>query len=161
MIKKNIAVVAGGDSSEYGVSVRSGANVLKAINLDLFNPWLVRIRGEEWIVLDGENKLSDIDKADFSFTVNGLKCKFDYAYIIIKKGMANMFHVNPDLVGPTRFQYAFDEIDISQSFNYLVMGDRGFSACAIRENGINLAVSDTPANIPLDGSFIRSQVTPY
>jgi len=83
MSKKNIAIVAGGDSSEYVVSVRSGANVLKAINQELFTPWLVRIKGEEWIVLDGENKLSDIDKSDFSFTVNGQKCKFDYAYIII------------------------------------------------------------------------------
>lgn len=83
MNKKNIAIVAGGDSSEYVVSVRSGANVLKAINQQLFNPWLVRIKGEEWIILDGETKLADIDKSDFSFTVNGNKCKFDYAYIII------------------------------------------------------------------------------
>jgi len=83
MSKKNIAIVAGGDSSEYVVSVRSGANVLKAINQELFTPWLVRMKGEEWIVLDGEYKLTDIDKSDFSFTVNGQKCKFDYAYIII------------------------------------------------------------------------------
>jgi D-alanine-D-alanine ligase len=83
MNKKNIAIVAGGDSSEYVVSVRSGANVLKAINQELFTPQLVRIKGEEWIVLDGENKIADIDKSDFSFIVNGQKCKFDYAYIII------------------------------------------------------------------------------
>lgn len=83
MSKKNIAIVAGGDSSEYVVSVKSGANVLKAINKELFTPRLVRIKGEEWIVLDGENKLADIDKSDFSFTVDGNKNKFDYAYIII------------------------------------------------------------------------------
>lgn len=83
MNKKNIAIVAGGDSSEYVVSVRSGANVLKAINQQLFNPWLVRIKGEEWIILDGETKLADIDKSDFSFSLDGNKCKFDYAYIII------------------------------------------------------------------------------
>lgn len=83
MSKKNIAIVAGGDSSEYVVSVRSGANVLKAINQELFTPWLVRMKGKEWIVLEGENKISDIDKSDFSFTVKGQKCKFDYAYIII------------------------------------------------------------------------------
>jgi len=83
MNRKNIAIVAGGDSSEYVVSVRSGANVLKAINVELFNPWLVRIKGEEWIVLEGDNKVADIDKSDFSFTVQGQKTKFDYAYIII------------------------------------------------------------------------------
>jgi D-alanine-D-alanine ligase len=81
--KKNIAVVAGGDSSEYVVSVKSGANVLRAINTELFTPWLIRIKGEEWVVLDGENVLSNIDKADFSFILDGQKIIFDYAYIII------------------------------------------------------------------------------
>ncbi|HEY3388141.1 MAG TPA: D-alanine--D-alanine ligase [Prolixibacteraceae bacterium] len=83
MSKKNIAIVAGGDSSEYVVSVRSGANLLKAINLDIFTPWLVRVKGEEWIVLDGDNKLAEIDKSDFSFTIDDHKYKFEYAYIII------------------------------------------------------------------------------
>ncbi len=83
MIKKNIAIVAGGDSSEYIVSVKSGANVLKAINHDLFTPWLVRIKGEEWIVLEGENQIAAVDKSDFSFTIDGNKSRFDYAYIII------------------------------------------------------------------------------
>ncbi len=83
MSKRNIAVVAGGDSSEYIVSVKSGANVLKAINPDLFTPWLVRIKGEEWIVFDGAEKIADIDKSDFSFSVNGTKYRFEYAYIII------------------------------------------------------------------------------
>ena len=83
MSKKNIAIVAGGDSSEYVISVKSGANVLKAIDADIFSPWLVMIKGEEWVVLDGDDRLADIDKSDFSFTTNGVKYKFDYAYIII------------------------------------------------------------------------------
>ena len=83
MSKKNIAVVAGGDSSEYVVSVRSGANVLRAIDQNLFEPWLIRIKGEEWIVLKDQDPIANIDKADFSFTLNGTKIKFDYAYIII------------------------------------------------------------------------------
>ena len=83
MSKKNIAVIAGGDSSEYVVSVRSGANVLKAIDQNLFEPWLIRIKGEEWIVLNNEEPISTIDKSDFSFKLNGTKIKFDYAYIII------------------------------------------------------------------------------
>jgi len=83
MGKKIIAVVAGGDSSEYIVSVKSGANVLKAINQELFTPWLVRIKGDEWIVLQEEDKIADIDKSDFSFVINGKKIRFDFAYIII------------------------------------------------------------------------------
>jgi D-alanine-D-alanine ligase len=83
MDRKNIAIVAGGDSSEYVVSVRSGANVFKAIDRKLFNPFLVRIRGKEWIVLDGENKVADVNKSDFSFVINDEKINIDFAYIII------------------------------------------------------------------------------
>ncbi len=82
-MKKNIAIVAGGDSSEYVVSVKSGANVLNAIDNQLFSPWLVRIHDGEWAVLNGESKIADIDKSDFSFQWNGEKIKFEYAYIII------------------------------------------------------------------------------
>lgn len=83
MNKKNIAVVAGGDSSEYVVSVKSGANLFNAIDRNLFIPWLVRIRGNEWIILDGEDQIANIDKSDFSFSVDGEKIEIDYAYIII------------------------------------------------------------------------------
>ncbi len=82
-MKKNIAIVAGGDSSEYIVSVKSGANVLSAIDTNLFNPWLVRINNGEWAILEGDSKIADVDKSDFSFQLEGEKIKFDYAYIII------------------------------------------------------------------------------
>lgn len=83
MIKKNIAVVAGGDSSEFVVSIKSGANLFNAIDCNLFNPWLVRIRGNEWIVMEDGKKIADLDKSDFSFVIDGNKIKIDYAYIII------------------------------------------------------------------------------
>lgn len=81
--KPNIAVIAGGDSSEFVVSVKSGANVLAAIDTEKFTPWLVQIRGDEWIVLQNEAKQADIDKSDFSFSLNGKKIKIDFAWITI------------------------------------------------------------------------------
>lgn len=83
MSKLNVAVIAGGDSSEYVVSVKSGANVYKAIDTEKYNPWLVQIRGSEWIVLENNEKIADIDKADFSFILNGQKIPFAFAYITI------------------------------------------------------------------------------
>jgi 23S rRNA pseudouridine1911/1915/1917 synthase len=69
MIKKpNIAVIAGGDSSEFVVSVKSGANVLAAIDTQKFRPWLVQMRGDEWFVLQGEKQIAPVDKSDFSFS---------------------------------------------------------------------------------------------
>ncbi|HRX12676.1 MAG TPA: ATP-grasp domain-containing protein, partial [Draconibacterium sp.] len=81
--KPNIAVVSGGDSSEFVVSVKSGLNVYKAVDTNKFNPWLIQMKGKEWIVLQDEKKIADIDKSDFSFEYENGKVKFDFAYITI------------------------------------------------------------------------------
>ena len=81
--KPNVAVIAGGDSSEFVVSVKSGANVFKAIDTTRFAPWLVQIKGKSWEVFRNDKKIADIDKSDFSFTENGKKTTFDFAYITI------------------------------------------------------------------------------
>ncbi len=81
--KPNIAVISGGDSSEFVVSVKSGSNVYKAIDTNKFNPWLIQMKGKEWIVLQDEQKIADVDKSDFSFVFENKKVKFDFAYITI------------------------------------------------------------------------------
>ncbi len=84
MIKKpNIAVIAGGDSSEFVVSVKSGINVYNAIDTSKFNPWLVQMKGKEWIVLQNGQPIAEMDKSDFSFTLNNKKIGIDFAYITI------------------------------------------------------------------------------
>jgi D-alanine-D-alanine ligase len=81
--KPNIAVIAGGDSSEFVVSVKSGANVFNSVDTSRFTPWLVQIKGKEWAVFQHDEKIADIDKSDFSFHLNGKKITFSFAYITI------------------------------------------------------------------------------
>jgi D-alanine-D-alanine ligase len=81
--KPNIAVIAGGDSSEFVVSVKSGANVYSAIDTAKFNPWLVQMKGHDWDVYNHGKKLAPVDKSDFSFSFEGRKINFDFAYITI------------------------------------------------------------------------------
>ncbi|MGQ8336046.1 D-alanine--D-alanine ligase [Sunxiuqinia sp. A32] len=82
-MRPNIAVIYGGDSSEYIVSVQSGKNVFQSIDTELFHPWLVEMKGFEWkVFVDGDESV-EIDRSDFSFVYNDEKIKFDYAYIII------------------------------------------------------------------------------
>ncbi|MEI6275246.1 MAG: D-alanine--D-alanine ligase [Prolixibacteraceae bacterium] len=83
MKPKNIAIVTGGDSSEYVVSIKSGANVLNAVDRQLFTPWMVFIRDNAWTVLDGDLTIAAVDRGDFSFQLNGEKINFEYAYIMI------------------------------------------------------------------------------
>ena len=82
-MKPNIAVIYGGDSSEYVVSVQSGKNVFQSIDTDQFKPWMVEMKVLDWKVLESETVVAEVDKHDFSFTLNGEKIKFDFAYIII------------------------------------------------------------------------------
>lgn len=81
--KPNIAVIAGGDSSEFIVSVKSGANVFNAIDTTKFTPWLIQMKGKDWVVIQNDEKIAPIDKSDFSFQLNGDKINFSFAYITI------------------------------------------------------------------------------
>lgn len=91
-MKRNIAIVAGGDSSEHEVSLRSAAGIYSFLDKDKYAITIVKLRGADWKavisweMLDGAMMVKeavDIDKNDFSFTYNGLKTKFDFAYITI------------------------------------------------------------------------------
>ena len=79
---KNIAIIAGGNSSEYEVSVKSGKNIYAEVDETKYNKYLVILRGRDWHVEIGEEKFP-VDRNDFSFTRNGEKILFDFAYITI------------------------------------------------------------------------------
>ena len=81
--KPNIAVIAGGDSSEFIVSVKSGNHVFAAIDTKKFVPWLVWMKGNEWNVMEGERIIAAIDKTDFSFIMEKERIRFDFVYITI------------------------------------------------------------------------------
>lgn len=83
MGKRNIAILAGGDSSEREVSHRSAATVLEHLDKKLYNPFIVDIHGRQWEAVTDDGRHFAIDKNDFSFTADGKKTVFDYAYVII------------------------------------------------------------------------------
>lgn len=82
-MKPTIAVVYGGDSAEYVVSVESSKNVFRSVDTELFDAWKVQMKGLDWSVMLDDEKIADIDRNDFSFVYKGEKIKFDYAYITI------------------------------------------------------------------------------
>jgi D-alanine-D-alanine ligase len=82
-MKKNIAIVAGGDSSEVVVSLKSAAGLYSFIDKEKYNLFIVTIVGKQWQVEWSDQEKIAIDKNDFSFTLNGIKTTFDFAYITI------------------------------------------------------------------------------
>lgn len=82
-MKKKIAIIAGGDSSEYEVSLRSAAGIYSFLDKEKYDVTVVCLRGTDWKAEVEDNVWVGIDKNDFSFTYNGEKTSFDFAYITI------------------------------------------------------------------------------
>ena len=79
---KRVAVIEGGYSSEKEVSVKSAQTVFDNLDRTKFEPIKVLIDENEWTAYDDLGRYP-INKNDFSFTKNGSKCNFDYAFIVI------------------------------------------------------------------------------
>jgi D-alanine-D-alanine ligase len=80
-MKLNIAVVAGGNSGEYKISINSSAIVTKHLDQSKYAVFPVHIRGTEWTYTDAEsNKEYQVDKNDFSVLVDGKKIVFDCVF---------------------------------------------------------------------------------
>jgi len=82
-MKKNIAIVAGGDSSEVVVSLKSAAGLYSFMDKERYNLFIITIVGNVWQVEWSDDEKIAIDKNDFSFIRNGEKTTFDFAYITI------------------------------------------------------------------------------
>lgn len=79
---RTIAIIAGGDSSEYVVSVKSAAAVADVLK-NRYKTYIVVIRGTNWYWEDSKGRAFPIDKNDFSLNVNDEKIRFDAAFIAI------------------------------------------------------------------------------
>ena len=79
---KKIAVIEGGYSLEKAVSLKSSNTIFENLERSKFIPTKVLIDKKEWVAYDNDGKYF-IDKNDFSYTKNGVKHNFDFAFIII------------------------------------------------------------------------------
>ena len=82
-MKRIIAIVAGGDSSENPVSLRSAATILEYMDKNRYETYIVEIEGKNWQVHVKDGVTVPVDRNDFSFSLDGTKKVFDYAYITI------------------------------------------------------------------------------
>lgn len=84
MSKKNVAVVMGGYSDEYKVSLKSGQLIFDSLDRELYNVYKVVVLKDEWYFLDENDNKKPINKADFSADLgNGESLKFDACFNII------------------------------------------------------------------------------
>lgn len=82
-MKKTIAIVAGGDSGEYDISIKSGHVVKKHLDPDKYQGYLIHIKKGAWTYTSDTGDIVQVDKNDFSITVDGTKILFDFVFIAI------------------------------------------------------------------------------
>jgi D-alanine-D-alanine ligase len=79
-MKKKVAVVMGGYSSEYHVSLKSGAVVCDHLDKDLYEIFAIHLFKDKWMYVSNSGIEYAIDKSDFSVYVDGEKITFDVVF---------------------------------------------------------------------------------
>jgi D-alanine-D-alanine ligase len=79
---KTIAIVAGGDSSEFGISVKS-ANEVSKVLASGYTTYVITIRGTSWYWEDQKGRYHNIDKNDFSLITDDFRIRFDAVFVAI------------------------------------------------------------------------------
>lgn len=82
-MKKTIAIVAGGDSSEHDVSLRSAEGIYSFLNKERYEVYIIEIKGMAWEAHLKDGSRSNVDRNDFSFMEGGKRIRPDFAYITI------------------------------------------------------------------------------
>jgi D-alanine-D-alanine ligase len=79
-MKKNIAIIMGGYSSEYKISLKSGNVVYDTLDRVKFNTYRIHIFKDKWVLVNDMNEEFPVDKNDFSVLVNETKITFDCVF---------------------------------------------------------------------------------
>tara|TARA_R110002072_G_scaffold63882_3_gene158548 strand:- start:375 stop:1355 length:981 start_codon:yes stop_codon:yes gene_type:complete len=131
-MKYNIAVVMGGFSAEFEVSLESARVVCENLSKDKFNIYKVLIKRESWTVETADASYP-IDKNDFSFLENGEKIKFDAVF--------NAIHGAPGEDGPLAGY--FDLISMphtgSGQFESALTFNKAECSLLLKSIGVNIA----------------------
>ncbi len=130
-----IAVIAGGDSGEYEISLKTADNIFNQLDRTIFDPYLILIKGSNWCYIGSNGKQYHIDKNDFSLEIEGIKIKFDAVFIAI--------HGTPGENG--KLQSYFDMIKMpytgSGSFSSALTFNKFYCNLAVKQLGIPVSPS--------------------
>ncbi len=102
---KKVAIIMGGYSSEYQISLKSGNVVYQYLDPEKYIGYRIHIFKEKWVYADDNEREFPIDRNDFSVTVDGAKINFDVVF--------NAIHGTPGEDG--LMQAYFELLGIPQS----------------------------------------------
>lgn len=164
-MKRKIAIIAGGDSSEYEVSLRSASGIESFLSdQEQYTTTIVLLRGQDWKARVGENEWVAIDKNDFSYTHQGEKQTFDFAYITIHgtpgengvlQGYLDMIGLPYSCCGVLAAAITFNKYTCN---HYLKgFGVRVAESILLRKFNAQYSIADIPSRVGLP-CFIKTNV---
>ncbi|MDC6354695.1 MULTISPECIES: D-alanine--D-alanine ligase [unclassified Robiginitalea] len=77
---KKIAVIMGGYSSEYEISLKSGEVVCKWLDRDQYDPYRILIRRDKWVMLGDSGREYPVSRHDFSVELEDGTLRFDCVF---------------------------------------------------------------------------------
>ena len=80
---RNIALLTGGDSSEWQIALQGAENIGNALDRSRYTPYTIVLRNGHWTYTAPDGTKSELDRNDFTLPVAGRKIKLDYALIVI------------------------------------------------------------------------------
>ena len=134
-MKKTIAIVAGGDSSEHDVSLRSAEGIHSFLDKERYEVYIIEIKGMTWEAHLKDGSRSNVDRNDFSFMEGGKRIRPDFAYITI--------HGTPGENGI--LQGYFDLIHLPYSTSDVLVEAMTFNKCTLNQylKGFGVSVSES------------------
>jgi D-alanine-D-alanine ligase len=132
--RKNIALVAGGFTAEYAISLKSAETILSHIDSEKYRVFWVEITKKSWELVTETQRIA-IDKNDFSFILDGQKIRPDGVYIMIHgipgedgslQGYFNL--INMPFIGPDLLSAA---ITMNKAFTSYLLKSLGFTTAKL------------------------------
>ena len=129
---KNIALLAGGNSSEREIALQSAAQVAEAFDKERYNVWLIDVHERSFTYRE-EGEEYRVDLNDFSLTVKGERVEFDFAYIMIHGTPGEDGHLQGYL---EMMGVPFSSCDMTSS---VITFDKVTTKKAVADTGVGLA----------------------
>lgn len=79
-MKKNIAIIMGGYSREYQISLKSGNVVYETLDKLKYNAYRIHIFKSKWVFVNDYDEEFPINKSDFSVSINETRINFDCVF---------------------------------------------------------------------------------
>ena len=83
MTRLKIALLAGGDSPEREIALQSAAQIEAALDHTKYDITVIDLHHRDWHHTTPDGRQWQVDKNDFSITIDGQRKIFDYALILI------------------------------------------------------------------------------